>query len=190
MFGASVRLRDGVALVGRSSSIDTYTGSAESRRRIEAGLDGLGLGVWCLDHTGGGCHAFALHLDNGSGDYVFVSDAFGPVNSDGDADQFLSGGVMVGFYASDQWDEMTNGEGVYFTEGFAEGVDRETAIVDAVRRVFDAVGFTADVDGLDWERIAAAVLAGVCNWCDGSGVRACSGCEIIAEASGWVRPTV
>lgn len=192
MFGASVRLRDGVALVQRPSVIDTYDGSAASRRKIETGLDALGVGVWDLEHSSGGCHTFTLWLDNGSGDYVFVSDAFGPVNSDGDADQFSSGGVLVGFYMGEQWDEMTNGEGVYFTEGFAEGDDRETAIVDAVRRVFDAVGFTADGDGLDWQNVAMAVSAGVCDWCDGLGVRTwqgvdspCSGCEKVAQASTW-----
>ena len=190
MFGSSVRLRDGVALVGRCDEFEDEGSSDASCALLHTGLDGLGLGLWCLDHTGGGCHAFALHLDNGSGDYVYVTDAHGPISRHADADDFGSGGVTVGFYAGEQWDELTNCEGVYFTEGFAEGVDRETAIVDAVRRVFDAVGFTADVDGLDWERIAAAVLAGVCNWCDGSGVRACSGCESIAEASKWVRPTV
>lgn len=197
MFGSSVRLRDGVAGGSRNREFETPEEAGASSGAIERGLDALGLGVWCLDHTGGGCHALALHFDNGSGDYVYVTDSEGPLSGWADADDFGSGAVMVGFYAGEQWEELTNCEGVYFTEGIAEGVERETAIVDAVRRVFDAVGLTVDVDGLDWERIALAVSAGVCNVCDGVGVQSwggedspCWGCLNIAEASKWERPTV
>lgn len=190
-------MRDGVALVLRSSVVETFTESASSRRQIEAALDALGVGVWNLEHSSGGCHTFTLWLDNGSGDYIMVSDAHGPISGDGDADQFLSGGVCVGFYASDQWEHITHGEGVYFYEGYHEGVDRENAIVDAVGRVFAAVGFVPGVDGIDWERVAAAVLSGVCDSCGGAGVTSwngsefpCRSCEHQRAAAQWVRPMV
>lgn len=192
MFGSSVRLRDGVAPVERVPEFEDECSSDASSALLHAGLDGLGFGVWCVDHTGGGCCTFALHLDNGSGDYVYVTDGYGPITHRADADDFASGGVVVGFYMGEQWEEMTNCEGVYFSEGMAVGVDRETAIVDAVRRVFDAVGFKSSEDRLNWDGVAAAVLAGVCNVCNGSGVTSwggvdsdCWGCKCIAEASTW-----
>lgn len=184
MFGSSVRLRDGLALVPRSRVFETWEESGASYGAIARGLDALGFGRWDLEHSSGGCHTYALYVGD---EYVWVSDAYGPIGETGDADEFLSGGVMVGFYSP-----AGDCEGVYFTEGMAVGVDRETAIVDAVRRVLDAVGFSFTSDGFDWERIASAVSAGVCNVCDGSSVTTwrgvdspCWGCECIAQASTW-----
>lgn len=201
MFGSSVRLRDGVALVSRSSEFEDEVELGASCGALLRGLDQLGVGEWITEQTGGGCHVFALYLENGSGDYVWVSDARKPLSWACSADDFGSGGVRVGFYPAEESfdDECYNYEGVLFVEGFASGVDRETAIVEAVARVFAAVGFDSSEDRVDWARVAGAVLAGVCERCDGTGEvwwrgdglpAQCSGCRYIAEASEWVRPSV
>jgi len=79
----------------------------------------------------------------------------------GDADDFGSGAVMVGFYPTDDEDN----EGVCVCSPMAVDGPREAAIVGAVRRVLDLVFQTSS--GVDW----AAVSEVVCwpGWCRDAG---------------------
>lgn len=192
MFGSSIALGSGVPIVPRGRGFENEEQELDSRSRILCGLDDLGVGEWILEDTAGGCHVFALYLQNGSGDYVYVSDSEGPVSWCGSADDFTSGAVLVGLYVDYErgGDYADCYEAVYITEGFDTCEFREFAIVDAVRRVFDAIGFTAGTDGIEWGKVARLVLARECEVCHGSGVNSvgweCHSCAHRAEAEDWL----
>lgn len=146
MFGASVMLSGEIE--ERRRLFFHEFAADQSAAKIWRGLDALGLGSWVLSSTGGGCYAYELELSNG---YLLVTDSEGPISRIGDADDFLSGAVMVGFYGDSSWDA----DGVYVGAPMVRGVSREVAIVEAVRRVLDQCFTTAE--GISWGSLAHMV---------------------------------
>lgn len=152
MLGSFVDLSPG-EFVARSREFDCEEDASLSGWEIWSGLDLLDTGTWFLESTGGGCHAYECRLCDGS--WVVVSDSEGPLSSYGDADDFGSGGVMVGLFGDRE--QMMTGEGVYFVRAFRLGDDRETAIVEAVGDVLSRVGVS--FLGVDWEMVRGLVGA-------------------------------
>lgn len=192
MFGSSVRLRPDVLPVrGELLHSDCEALADSSRAQLGRYLDALGVGHWITEHSSGGCHTWALYLDNGTGDYIYVATPDGPLSPVCDADEFVGGLVSVGFHVDyDRGGDYEDCfEPVCFVDVIDWGADRERAIVDAVARVFVAVGFTADVDGIDWAKVAVAVIDGVCESCGDTGANSyggpCWSCEAMTEAPKW-----
>lgn len=190
MFGATVFLAGRAEFVSRPPRFvdpSDFERSGESFRAIMSGLDSLGLGDWEWAHTGGGCYVFQLTF--GDGCYLMVGDSCGPLSSSGDADDFGSGGVMVGFYGPDGSGCY---EGVTVVSPFTDDGDAEYAIVVTVGEILTATGVSDQ--GVSWSALATFVAGAECQSCDGSGWHAigtthrwsCSSCVAIGRASEWI----
>jgi hypothetical protein len=174
MFGSSWFLRPEMKFVCWSPEIENEDSAHDSGSAIERGLDRLGLGVWNLSHTGGGCYAYDCLLSDGS--YLMVSS--GDVLSRyGDSDDFHEGSVTVGLYVSDdRCDDF-----VIVHNSISPDGDRESAIVSAVGEVLVALGLSAD--GIDWGKVSAFVADALCAWCVGVGHKVYNGKEYPCSCS-------
>jgi len=168
MFDAHVWLGERSDFVERpcrflTDDVVDFEGACESARAIMAGLDSLGVGDWQYESTGGGCFAYGLTFADGC--HLLLTDTYGPLSDVGDSDDFASGGVLVGFYPPDDYND--GGSWVLVTALYDVGGEPESAIVSTVGEILQATGVSDQ--GISWLLLSGFIADAECASCDGSG---------------------